>query len=124
MINSLLSNKWIFWFYALFIVLLVVLPINSTGELNDINIITFRGDYFFHVLVFIPWSFFQPALRNKTITWLLLGLIFASATESLQYLLPYRAWNINDLLANILGVILGFVLYKLFRIMMFQIQKQ
>lgn len=124
MIDRLLSNKWIFWIYSLVILLMVVLPINSTGKLNNINIITFRGDYFFHVLVFIPWSFFQLALRNKTITWLLLGLIFASATEGLQYLLPYRAWNINDLLANILGVFLGFLLFKLFRIKMIQFKKQ
>ena len=124
MIQRFLSNKLIFRLYALFIMLLVVLPINSTGDLNNINIITFRGDYFFHVLVFIPWSFFQQALRHKTVIWLIWGLIFASATEGLQYLLPYRAWNINDLLANILGVLLGFVLYKLFRIIMLQIQKK
>ena len=35
------------------------------------------------------------------------GLLMAFATEGVQYCLIYRAYNINDLLANFLGVLLG-----------------
>jgi glycopeptide antibiotics resistance protein len=43
--------------------------------------------------------------------WLVVGVLFALSTEAIQYLLPYRAFNINDLLANGFGVILGFVFF-------------
>lgn len=42
--------------------------------------------------------------------WLVIGVLFALVLEAVQYVLPYRAFNINDLLANGLGVVLGFVL--------------
>jgi glycopeptide antibiotics resistance protein len=49
----------------------------------------------------------------KTLALLLGGILFAFVMEAIQYVLPYRAFNINDLLANGLGVVLGFVLLKL-----------
>jgi len=55
--------------------------------------------------------FFGKALRIKPLLWLFIGLLFASATEGLQYLLPYRAFNLNDMLANGLGVLVGFLFY-------------
>jgi VanZ family protein len=42
----------------------------------------------------------------KTLGWLIIGVLFAFAMEAVQYFLPYRAFNINDLLANGLGVVL------------------
>lgn len=117
MIQRLFSNKWLFSSYLIVIILLVTLPINSAGELNNITIITFRGDYFFHLLMFLPWLFFGSALRMKPLYCLLIGLLVASATEGLQYLLPYRAYNINDLLANTLGVVIGFLLFIIYHYM-------
>ena len=35
------------------------------------------------------------------------GLLMAFATEGVQYFLSYRSYNVNDLLFNFLGVILG-----------------
>lgn len=106
--------KWLFLAYLLIIILLVALPLNSAGELNNITILQLRGDYFFHILLFLPWMFFQKAFNIKVLYWLLLGLFFASATEGLQYLLPYRAYNINDMMANMLGVFIGFLLIVIF----------
>ena len=107
---SSLARK-LFWLYSLVIVLLVTLPINSAGELNNITILHFRGDYFLHALLFVPWAIFYPAMRSGLLIWLLLGLIFAAACESVQYLLPYRAFNVNDLAANILGIASGWCLF-------------
>jgi VanZ family protein len=103
--------KQLFWLYLGAIFLLVVLPINSAGELNDVTILSFRGDYFFHALMFVPWAFFRHSFRFKGLSWLTSGLLFAAGTEGLQYLLPYRAYNVNDLLANLLGVFLGSLVY-------------
>ncbi|MBN1227066.1 MAG: hypothetical protein JXA79_08735 [Deltaproteobacteria bacterium] len=41
--------------------------------------------------------------------------MFAQGTEGIQYLLPYRAYNVNDLLANSIGITLGAVAEKLLR---------
>lgn len=114
MILKLFSNKWLFIFYLFALILLVTLPINTTGALNNITIITFRGDYFFHALAFLPWAFFRASTHQKRINWLIIGILFATSTEALQYLLPYRAYNVNDMIANMIGVCLSFPLSYLF----------
>ncbi len=46
--------------------------------------------------------------------WLLLGIIFAASAEGIQYWLPYRGFNIMDVLFNVLGVLIGGVLLMVF----------
>lgn len=148
--------KALFYTYLLSIILLIALPLNSAKELNNTTILQLRGDYFFHILLFLPWMFFHNAAfgnlrsgrsfwplafsfwsdgktkgkrqkyisqslslsqslsQSQQLSWLLTGLLFASATEGLQYFLPYRAFNINDLLANLLGVMAGFAVLILY----------
>jgi len=31
--------------------------VNNANELNNITILQLRGDYFFHILMFLPWMF-------------------------------------------------------------------
>lgn len=109
LINRLFSRRN-FWIYFIAILLLITLPINTPGSkfyLNNITVVKIRGDYFFHALTFIPWAFFMVAMKQRPWTWLVLGLIFSTGTELLQYLLPYRRFNINDLISNSLGILLG-----------------
>lgn len=110
----LFHNPIVFLMYLIVIVLLVLLPLNNSGELNNMNIITFRADYFFHSLLFFPWAFFSVLLNRNVLWWLIIGLIFASLCEAIQYPLPYRAWNINDMLANIFGIFIGFAVLLVF----------
>ena len=113
-LSSILSSKKLFWVYCIFITLLVALPLNNIGasELNNITIIRLRGDYFFHVLLFMPWAFLSLSYKLNIWLWMVLGLAFATSSELLQYLLPYRSYNINDLVANNIGVILSVILYQ------------
>ncbi|SHJ97093.1 VanZ like family protein [Tangfeifania diversioriginum] len=113
-LKSLFSNRYIFILYFTAIIGLVILPLNSSGELNNTAILRFRADYFLHALLFLPWAFFRPAFRIKPGWWLLWGLLFAAGSEGLQYFLPYRAWNVNDLVANAVGIFLGFILWLLY----------
>lgn len=101
---------WLFWFYLFSIFLLSILPINVNQELNHITLLQVRGDYFIHAVSFLPWFFFYRVFRVRQILWLGIGLLFASLAEGVQYLLPYRAFNINDLLANLLGIGAGWLL--------------
>ena len=108
--------KKLFWSYTVILVLLAILPING-GEsvINHTYVIKIRLDYLIHFAIYLPWMFLLRMFTGytfgnnlpATLLLILVGLIFALSNEFVQYLLPYRAFNINDLLANGLGVLLG-----------------
>lgn len=102
-----------FWLYAVTLAVLSVLPINSlSAKINDVFVLQIRLDYLLHALTLIPWSFllFQYKQGSKSIFCIIFsGVIFSIICEGIQYFLPYRAFNINDLAANFLGVVLGSV---------------
>jgi len=105
-----------FWIYFTAIILLIILPINTPGSkfyLNDILVVRIRGDYLAHALIFVPWAFFMAPMKQKMGLWLVLGLLFSTGTEMLQYLLPYRRFNINDLISNSLGILIGMIILLL-----------
>ena len=57
-------------------------------------------------------------LTNSTQFWILIALValsIAAALETIQLFVPYRAFNINDLMANCLGVLIGLLLFPFFR---------
>lgn len=112
-VYKVLSTKTIFILYVIAVILLAILPLNSSVSLNNITILRLRGDYFFHILLFAPWAFFRPVFNAGWLRWVAAGLFFAAGSEGLQYLLPYRAYNVNDLLANVIGVALSFPVYSL-----------
>lgn len=109
-----LFNRYTCCLYLTLVVLLVVLPLNSEGSLNDITVLYIRSDYLLHIVLFLPWVFFYRAFRIHMAWWALYGILFASATEAVQYLLPYRAFNINDMVANNAGILLGMILIMIF----------
>ncbi|MCX6271821.1 MAG: VanZ family protein [Bacteroidetes bacterium] len=105
----------LFWFYILGITVLALLPLNTRQELNHVSILSFRGDHFFHSLVFIPLVFLLKATyKTKSFT-LLIGLCIAALMEGIQQPLSYRTFTLPDMLANMLGVCIGFVLLLLYR---------
>jgi hypothetical protein len=58
-------KKPIFYTYLLAIIALIALPLNTSSELNNITILQLRGDYFFHILLFLPWAFFHNAAAKS-----------------------------------------------------------
>jgi glycopeptide antibiotics resistance protein len=65
--------------------------------------------------VFVPIGFFPPLLWRK-VNWrtaLLIGSLFSAFIETVQYFTG-RACDINDILLNVLGCMLGYWLYRLF----------
>jgi VanZ family protein len=65
--------------------------------------------------MFLPWAIFSKSLSKKIWIWLLLGILIAMLAEGIQYFIPYRAFNVNDALANTIGVILGFIIFAAFK---------
>lgn len=94
--------------YFSLLILLSVLPF-KTSRVDNLWVLSWRGDYWVHMLQFIFYVTIFSKTRKLSVS-LAFGVIVAVFTEGVQYWLPYRAFNINDLMANELGVILGFVL--------------
>lgn len=114
------TYKILCYSYSIFLILISVLPINSSGSsINHTFVVSIRLDYLLHCAIFIPWVFLIQKITRlsfgrfpkKTFVLLVAGVLFAFTMEAIQYILPYRAFNINDLLANGLGILLGSVVF-------------
>lgn len=71
-----------------------------------------------NVLLFVPWGFLmfiatysveRPTLQTYVLT-ILLGFTFTLAIEAWQYFLPSRVTDVNDVIWNTAGTVLGAVL--------------
>lgn len=109
------AYRKIFIFYTACIILLTLLPVNGLhAVLNNTYVIELRLDYLLHALLYIPFIFlFNKAFQRSFTLAIITGLLFATLSEGAQYFLPYRAFNINDLLANNIGIFAGSVAYLL-----------
>jgi len=61
---------------------------------------------------------FEDKRASKMKYWmivLLAGLFLAALFETLQMIIPYRRFNINDMVANCLGVVIGLTFLSVFR---------
>lgn len=113
-----LLTKHITPIIAIYLVILVVLhiiPVNG-NTLNNNFILGIRWDYVGHFMAFSALGFLGNLLAIKKqfnlIATNILIVLIAIALESLQYIIPYRAFNINDIIANIIGIGLGFGIIK------------
>lgn len=100
--------KTIFWGYLSFIILVSILPINGEeGGLNNNYTFNIRWDYLLHTMAYLPLPVLMSSkLKNKWII-LISALIIAIGLEAVQLIVPFRSFNINDLIANGIGVIMG-----------------
>jgi glycopeptide antibiotics resistance protein len=71
-----------------------------------------------NILLFVPWGFLmfialysldRPTLQTYVLT-ILLGFTFTLTIEAWQYFLPSRVTDINDVIWNTVGTVLGAVL--------------
>lgn len=102
-------RKIVPWYLAL-IAILMWAPLNGLGVPLDNFVLGIRADHLLHASVYIPCVFFL-ASRMGFVHWkaLFFSILIGLTTEGVQYLLPYRGFDINDMVANVLGVMLGFM---------------
>ena len=97
----------VFWGYISFILLMVVLPLNglSAHALNNVYIVEIRLDHLLHGILFLPWFFISIRIYRLPV-WvaIIAGLGLALSAEGVQYFLPYRAFNVNDMISNLIGL--------------------
>ncbi|MBS3772299.1 MAG: VanZ family protein [Bacteroidales bacterium] len=101
--------------YLTLLLLATVLPLNSAGEaLNENHVFTLRWDYLLHALVYAPLPVLLAWQLKKLWPAVLLALALAAGLELIQALLPYRGFNMNDMVANGTGVLMGGLLTMTF----------
>ena len=113
----LIIKRIIFFTYLLTITIVAVFPFSATnvGAMNQVYILSFRLDHFLHVLAFIPlyplaiWLF-HPQTRQQILVSFLVSMLIAALAEFVQYFIDYRTYNPADLVSNLAGVLLGFLL--------------
>lgn len=100
------------WYFALLAVLMWA-PLNGLGVPLDNYILGLRADHLLHASVYLLCPLFlwdvigRPGHRGRKWAVWVTAVAVGVLTESVQYLLPYRGFDINDLVANTLGVTLG-----------------
>lgn len=90
----------------------------STITVNIIPFVDFFSNpiqYFANILLFIPFGLLFPLLspQNQLRSTLLSGIIFSSSIEILQAF-SLRTPDINDILMNALGTLIGYYLFSFF----------
>jgi len=101
-------------------------PLGSLNTtLNDNYTLNIRWDYLLHAIAYLPlpvlmWLYLEKGSfksiqsigsTGRFLLWVVLFPLFiASLFETMQLMIPYRRFNINDMVASCMGVIIGLVL--------------
>lgn len=111
------ARRWESLLYFILLAILMWAPLNGLGIPMDNFIFGIRIDHLYHASIYLFCAFFwQDWLHRNMKPVLLLAILTGIVTEFVQYLLPYRGFDINDLIANILGATIGwFALWLYFR---------
>lgn len=108
------------WYFAI-LAFLMWAPLNGLGIPLDNYVLGLRADHLLHASVFLPCALFLMDFYGRLGTGGRRWAVWATAvavgllTESVQWLLPFRAYDVNDLIANSLGVTLGWIAVLLAR---------
>ncbi len=114
MLKSLKKKIGVVYLLALSLLLLIAIPLEGGSDgVNDTYVVGLRCDYLIHAVIYLPWMLLCS--EKFTLLWFVVGVAMAAVLEFLQMMLPYRSFNINDLIAGVLGVSLSLPLALLLR---------
>ena len=108
------------WYFAA-LAFLMWAPLNGMGIPLDNYILGLRADHLLHASVYLICPLFLMDIYGRPESHGRRWAVWATAvaigllTEGVQYLLPYRGYDINDLIANTLGVTFGWVVLLIVR---------
>lgn len=96
--------------YFVLLALLMWAPINGMAPFLNNYLFGLRADHLFHASVFLFCPLFWTDWCGKRWGWVLLAaLLTGVVTECGQYVLPYRGFDVNDLAANCIGNLAGWL---------------
>lgn len=108
-------TTYTFILYFIVLLTLLTIPTSKTGIKLDFYIFGIRSDHYIHALLLLPFLFFCRQLfakRYAVICWMI-GIFFCAFCEALHFFIPYRDFSVSDFYANLIGMSLGLVFYKL-----------
>lgn len=96
--------------YFVALAILMWAPLNGLGIALDNYILGLRLDHLLHASVYLLCPLFLADwLEKRSGRVLLLALAIGLFTEGVQYLLPFRGFDVNDLAANCIGNLVGWL---------------
>lgn len=102
-------KKWSILYFVLLAILMWA-PLNGLAPVLNNYIFGLRADHFLHATVFLFCPLFWADWLNKRWGYVLLVAVLTGLfTELVQALLPYRGYDVNDLIANCVGIFLGWL---------------
>lgn len=115
-----MRSKLRVWYFVLLAVLMWA-PLNGLAEQFPNYLLGLRADHFVHASVYLFCAPFlvdvlvkrRNARAQRYVGYAILWLACAAIgifTESVQYLLPYRGFDVNDIVANFCGATLGCII--------------
>lgn len=121
-----MRNRLRVWYFVLLAVLMWA-PLNGLAAQFPNYVLGLRFDHLVHASIYVLCAFFLMDLflqrsadgrwrKTSVMRWsMLLATCIAVGvlTESVQALLPFRGFDVNDLLANFLGATLGWLIVAL-----------
>ena len=109
--------KALFWSWILVLLFLNVIPIgNEANKAMKGNVFLFRLDYLVHTVFFLmfAWIYLVSRLAHRPIfdingklKVIIVSLCASVLFELVQMIIPYRAFNPYDMIANLAGSIIG-----------------
>lgn len=89
--------------------------IRTFSQIEDIGIVNFLSNIFGNIIIFIPLAFFLVNIfgvyTKRQIVFI--GFCISFSIEFIQFLLEIGVPDIDDLLLNVTGVVIGIYLYKI-----------
>ena len=109
-----------FSFYFLVLLFLYIIPLEGGFRLNRYQFSGFRLDHITHLLVFAPTAFvitpiFLRQTQFRTVKTIFLAFVIATLFEIIHIIVPYRAFTVEDLLSNLLGVATGSLIFLILK---------
>jgi len=126
------QKKTVIFIRIIYILLMIligimsIIPDTALDKVSDTYKL-FSGGYLFHILAYGVFCFFALMYnityqRHSLFIMLLFISIYSIILEVIQYFLPYRTFNLYDILASLIGVTVGVVFFFLYRRLKFKVK--
>lgn len=107
--NRKARRKWSVVYFVLLAVLMWA-PLNGLGLPLHNFVFGLRFDHLLHGLVYVACPFFlMDLLKRRKGLVIGVAILIGLFTEFVQYLLPFRGFDVNDLVSNCLGNLIGWI---------------
>lgn len=108
-VNSRARRRWAI-LYFVFLAVLMWAPLNGLDVALNRFVFGVRLDHLLHGAVYLLCPLFlMDFLQYRKGHILLLAIVIGIFTEFVQYLLPYRGFDVNDLIGNAVGCFIGWL---------------